>query len=504
LDLRTEVGFPFILHSEWGWIVDGEPWLELKVEAVGDNFKVYVNDKLIFDITDGDLPAGSVGFIAGMGQAWYKDLVVVGPEPPIDYVEDFIRNENIIKTEWSEVGYYDNHEVPISGSYFDNWHFNTSAHPNTLAYPHSWDFNAQNISAIAYDGGARWTDYVMEVTMRPGDSYDFDKGPIFRATENNFYVVTFHRQPGIRFLDESGEFLASYASFDKVADGVRTTLAGPLDLRTEVGFPFILHSEWGWIVDGEPWLDLRVEAVGDNFKVYVNNKLIFDVTDGDLQAGSVGFIAGMGQAWYKDLSVKSFDGGGVIVEPELELEALTAAIESAKDMLPEESDIYPDGTEPDEVNFGVQYWLATDVYAFEAAIAAAEDVLINADKQYEIDEAVAALAGAAEIFAAAVKTGTFVDIPGEITLINVTNARFVSMIETSKNSRIWMLAFTVTETYSDGNYKENAAYSIALNGNNANQDGRYAFANDHALAGYTLAYDIKGNGSNIKKFEIVK
>ena len=80
---------------------------------------------------------------------------------------------------------------------------------------------------------------------------------------------------------------------------------------------------------------------------------------------------------------------------------------------------------------------------------------------------------------------------------------FVSMVETAKNSRIWVLTFNVTLTYSDGT-KDLVRYSIKLNGNNANQDGKYKFADDHDLAGYTLVYDIKGNGSNIKDFKLIR
>jgi len=77
------------------------------------------------------------------------------------------------------------------------------------------------------------------------------------------------------------------------------------------------------------------------------------------------------------------------------------------------------------------------------------------------------------------------------------------MTETSKNSRIWTLTFNVVKTYSNG-LSEVVTYSINLNGNNANQDGRFRFGAGHDLEGYTLIYDIKGNGSNIKTFELRK
>jgi len=73
---------------------------------------------------------------------------------------------------------------------------------------------------------------------------------------------------------------------------------------------------------------------------------------------------------------------------------------------------------------------------------------------------------------------------------------FISIVETAKNSRVWVLSFNVTETYADGETKV-VPYAIQLNANNANVDGSYN------LGEYTLIYDIKGNGSTIKEFKVV-
>jgi len=89
------------------------------------------------------------------------------------------------------------------------------------------------------------------------------------------------------------------------------------------------------------------------------------------------------------------------------------------------------------------------------------------------------------------------DVKEQVRVSTTTSpAAFVSMLETSKNSRVWILTFDVTKTYSDGAV-EIVRYAIPLNGNNANLDGRLDLGN-----GLTLTYDIKGNGSNIKALEI--
>jgi hypothetical protein len=80
----------------------------------------------------------------------------------------------------------------------------------------------------------------------------------------------------------------------------------------------------------------------------------------------------------------------------------------------------------------------------------------------------------------------------------MSNARFISIIETAKNSRIWILSFTYDLCLGDGNVEE-VFYQIELKGNNANLDGSYSFDN-----GYKLDFDLKGNGKNIKTFNVSK
>ena len=86
--------------------------------------------------------------------------------------------------------------------------------------------------------------------------------------------------------------------------------------------------------------------------------------------------------------------------------------------------------------------------------------------------------------------------------IRSVGAQFISITETAKNSKVWVLTFKATLTCAD-NTKEVRTYSINLNGNNANLSGKYKFADGHDLAGYTLVYDIAGNGSGVKDFKIV-
>ncbi|MCL2164348.1 MAG: hypothetical protein FWH55_08160, partial [Oscillospiraceae bacterium] len=87
-------------------------------------------------------------------------------------------------------------------------------------------------------------------------------------------------------------------------------------------------------------------------------------------------------------------------------------------------------------------------------------------------------------------------------IVNATTSAKNIISITQKSNNVVVLKFQVIETYFDGS-TELFIYSINLNGNNVNIDGRYTFTEGH-LKGYTLVYDIKGNGNNIKEFRLIK
>ena len=93
--------------------------------------------------------------------------------------------------------------------------------------------------------------------------------------------------------------------------------------------------------------------------------------------------------------------------------------------------------------------------------------------------------------------------PTEPVLTNATTSprQFVSIRETSHNSRIWVVTFDVTKTFCNGDV-EVVRYQIYIPGNNANQRGQYVFGAGHDLEGFTLVFDIRGNGSNIADFRL--
>ena len=251
------------------------------------------------------------------------------PAAGIDYYEDFNRNGFAIRDEWVDV--YNRHTLggPSMKSYLDLWTFNGSwagdDYPNRLGFPHDqWDESAPNFTAIAYGGGMEWADYTMEISMNTIRGFDFEKGVVFRATENNFYSVYIIKNIPFN-LCEGRIYL------DKTVDGVTVNLAA-IDLygsgiiheqafTTPVpGFPI-------YRIDETVWNAIRVELAGGDIKVYINDKLAFDYFDEDpLTAGSVGVLSNNSKIWFKDLRVTytppvipEFDGDFLYAEPLTEI-----------------------------------------------------------------------------------------------------------------------------------------------------------------------------------------
>ena len=80
-----------------------------------------------------------------------------------------------------------------------------------------------------------------------------------------------------------------------------------------------------------------------------------------------------------------------------------------------------------------------------------------------------------------------------VNAVTSSNSKNIKIVESPKN--MWNVTFAVTETYDDGTVKTvNHTVTIKKNGSGSIDLGN----------GYTLVYDIKGNGSNIKKFELKK
>lgn len=146
---------------------------------------------------------------------------------------------------------------------------------------------ASSQAAQATFGNVAWTDYTVEVKARlpgemPSDRAAFNPGILLRAhggaPHNNAY----------RFRITG----ANDARVYKVVNG------GVGNILKQASLPFQIEPQ--------TWYSLKVEAIGNTFKFYVNGQFVLDYTDtamGDYGSGKPGLIAGNVTTDFTDIKV---------------------------------------------------------------------------------------------------------------------------------------------------------------------------------------------------------
>jgi len=94
-----------------------------------------------------------------------------------------------------------------------------------------------------------------------------------------------------------------------------------------------------------------------------------------------------------------------------------------------------------------------------------------------------------------------IQVEAVVSALDTSPEDFISIWETARNSRQWIMTFMFTETFMDDSYQRFEA-DFTIPGANANLRGAYAFGEGHALEGFTILYDIRNNGRNIVTFTL--
>jgi hypothetical protein len=86
--LQKRVAGKFTTLKSDKWEYEQNTWYEVRVKVSGSNIKVYMDDDLVFDVTDDSLPLGKIAlFTWGMGNpaAHFDDVVVRGSAVPPEW-----------------------------------------------------------------------------------------------------------------------------------------------------------------------------------------------------------------------------------------------------------------------------------------------------------------------------------------------------------------------------------------------------------------------------------
>ncbi len=225
----------------------------LRLEVIGSTLKGYVNGELKIQGTDTSFTSGPGGLLTYFSDVAFDDVHIdPTPNSPVLAADDFEDDDSEGWTTtagaWSVALEGDNHV-----------------------------FRQTDASGVARAQivGAHGDRQIIEVEMKPlgfGDADGWSGLTLRHVDAANHYVVALHSDGTV--------------ALRKVEAGVVTTL-GTSAAAIEVN----------------AWQALRVAAVGESLKVYLNGRLILQASDASFPAGSVGLVTSSASAEFDELVV---------------------------------------------------------------------------------------------------------------------------------------------------------------------------------------------------------
>jgi len=231
----------------------------LRVDTQGTNFTLYINDKLVGEVTDKDYAKGEVGlyvqtFDATNVHIHFDSLSVLKAEAAqslastatLLYKDDFTNPAS----GWSEKK-FDNYFIGYHEPEFYHVEVSSPNYKTTVFEPNKKSFGDFSLEVNVFT--------VVKKTSATGD---FAYGTAFRRSGDEYYAFTISPRAKKWFLLKS-----SPNALKILAQGAA---AGINDLGTAD--------------------ILRVDSQGSKFFLRINNRLVGQVTDADYASGEVGFF----------------------------------------------------------------------------------------------------------------------------------------------------------------------------------------------------------------------
>jgi hypothetical protein len=264
LQLRSRVGSTFRTLAAVPLTVTPDRTYRVRLEAIGTWLRVYVDDRLRLQARDSALKHGSVGLKTYLARAEF-DNVIVSPNPALTLLADnfedprFFEWKTTPSANWSVVAAGANHvlrQAVAAGRTFA-----IAGVPYDAAQPEAADqIVAARVRALSFSSGSNpWF------------------GLIARYRDNaNYTLITVNRN--------------GYITLTKIDSGAVRVFDSAL-LTVTAG----------------TWYALRLEAVDDRLRVYVNRSLVLEGRDPDVDPASTrgryGLITAGTAAEFDDVTV---------------------------------------------------------------------------------------------------------------------------------------------------------------------------------------------------------
>ena len=253
----------------------------LRVDVQGPNFTFHINDQVVGQVSDTDYAAGEIGFYVQTfdstnAHIHFDELAIRDFEGPdlsesgavALYHDDFTNPA----TGWPEEK-FDNYFIGYHEPEYYHVEISSPNYKTTVFEP-----DKQSRSDVTIEVK------VLTVSAKTSETGDFNYGPVFRRSGDEFYAFTISpRTKHWQVLKSSPNALVV------LAEG---TEPGIHDLDTDDV--------------------LRIDAQGPNFTFHINDQLVGEATDADYAAGEIGFYvqtfdSANTHIHFDELTISNFD-----------------------------------------------------------------------------------------------------------------------------------------------------------------------------------------------------
>ena len=227
----------------------------LRVDAQGSNFSLYINNKLVGQASDSDYASGETGFFVQTLDAanihiHFDSLVIQklkASEPSASILQDDFTNP---ASGWPEEK-FDNYFIGYHEPEYYHIEITSPNYKTTVFEPEKQSFGDSSIETKVFTN-----------SKKTSETGDFNYGVAFRRSGDQYYAFVISPRTKQWHVLKS-----SSTSLTVLAEGKEE---GINDLDVED--------------------TLRVEAQGSSFSLYINDKLVGQVTDADYVSGDIGFF----------------------------------------------------------------------------------------------------------------------------------------------------------------------------------------------------------------------
>jgi hypothetical protein len=262
--VRKQDGVFAVLAEDAVPYVTGRTY-QIQIAACGATLEVLIDDQLIFSVNDPAIESGTIAFYSWGNMGSSFDDILVEYVSPFDVAEDFDDGDS---SDWTVVD---------EGTFYtpSDWSASTGR-----MVQNSNIFGGDGLSVdmpgtyARFEPGLCWTDYRVTLNIRSDD--DDAIGFMFRCPDNNnYYRFSWDAQRACRRLV-------------KKKDGLFTVLA-------EDAVPYVAGRTY----------KLEILASGSVLEVFIDDALIFHVTDFSLASGTIALYSwGNMGSHFDDIVVK--------------------------------------------------------------------------------------------------------------------------------------------------------------------------------------------------------